>query len=91
VPVGNLLNRVIGVLLVAPFLAPLADIFQNWEQSGAVGFIWAEFFAYARQAVETLKFLRSLNAGVLEHSEKYGFTLGEGVTAIIPGDRGPLT
>jgi phosphate:Na+ symporter len=31
VPVGNLLNRVIGVLLVAPFLAPLADIFQNWQ------------------------------------------------------------
>jgi hypothetical protein len=54
-----------------------ADIFQNWEQSGAIGFIWAEFFAYARHAVETLKYLRSLNAGVLEHSEKYGFTLGE--------------
>jgi len=31
VPVGNLLNRVIGVLLVAPFLAPLADIFQSWQ------------------------------------------------------------
>jgi len=31
VPVGNLLNRVIGVLLVAPFLAPLADTFQSWQ------------------------------------------------------------
>lgn len=31
VPVGNLLNRVIGVLLVAPFLTPLADIFQSWQ------------------------------------------------------------
>lgn len=51
-----------------------ADIFQNWEQSGAMGFIWAEFFAYARHAVGTLKYLRSLNAGVLEHAEKHGFT-----------------
>jgi hypothetical protein len=50
-----------------------AGVFQNWEQSGAMGFIWVEFFAYARHAVETLKYLRSLNAGVLE-TEKYGFT-----------------
>ncbi len=30
-PVGNLLNRVVGVLLVAPFLGPIADLFQSWQ------------------------------------------------------------
>jgi phosphate:Na+ symporter len=30
-PVGNLLNRIVGVLLVAPFLGPLADLFQSWQ------------------------------------------------------------
>ncbi|MDE2241007.1 MAG: Na/Pi cotransporter family protein [Bradyrhizobium sp.] len=30
-PVGNLVNRLIGVLLVAPFLRPIADLLQNWQ------------------------------------------------------------
>lgn len=30
-PVGNLLNRVVGIVLVAPFLHPLADAFQAWQ------------------------------------------------------------
>ncbi|MBN9003493.1 MAG: Na/Pi cotransporter family protein, partial [Rhizobiales bacterium] len=30
-PVGNLLNRLAGIVLVAPFLHPLADAFQAWQ------------------------------------------------------------
>jgi phosphate:Na+ symporter len=30
-PVGNLVNRLIGVLLVAPFLRPIADLLQTWQ------------------------------------------------------------
>ncbi len=30
-PIGNLLNRIIGVLLVMPFLGPIADLFQRWQ------------------------------------------------------------
>ncbi|MDE2330233.1 MAG: Na/Pi cotransporter family protein [Bradyrhizobium sp.] len=30
-PVGNLVNRLVGVLLVAPFLRPIADLLQNWQ------------------------------------------------------------
>ncbi len=30
-PLGNLVNRVIGVVLVAPFLHPLADILTSWQ------------------------------------------------------------
>ncbi|MBN9014622.1 MAG: Na/Pi cotransporter family protein, partial [Rhizobiales bacterium] len=30
-PAGNLLNRLVGIVLVAPFLHPLADIFQTWQ------------------------------------------------------------
>ena len=30
-PVGNLINRIIGVLLVAPFLRPIADWLPNWQ------------------------------------------------------------
>lgn len=30
-PAGNLLNRTIGVLLVAPFLTPIADGLQGWQ------------------------------------------------------------
>jgi hypothetical protein len=50
-----------------------STIFENWKQSGIMGFIWAEFFAYARHAVETLQYLRGLNQGVLDHIEKHGF------------------
>jgi hypothetical protein len=57
--------------------AKKSDIFQSWKASGIMGLIWAEFFAFAREAVETLKYLRSLNASVLEHIEEYGFMVGE--------------
>ena len=30
-PLGNLLNRAIGIILVAPFLHPIADAFQSWQ------------------------------------------------------------
>jgi phosphate:Na+ symporter len=30
-PVGNLVNRLIGVLLVAPFLRPIAEILPTWQ------------------------------------------------------------
>lgn len=30
-PLGNLLTRVVGILLVAPFLHPIADAFQSWQ------------------------------------------------------------
>ncbi|MCO5129314.1 MAG: Na/Pi cotransporter family protein [Xanthobacteraceae bacterium] len=30
-PAGNMLNRLIGIVLVAPFLHPLADAFQAWQ------------------------------------------------------------
>ncbi len=48
-------------------------IFEGWKNSGIMGFIWAEFFAYARHAAETLKYLRGINQGVLDHIEKHGF------------------
>jgi hypothetical protein len=57
--------------------AQKSAVFENWARSGMMGFIWAEFFAYARHAIEILRYLRSLNTGVLEHAEKYGFTAGE--------------
>ncbi|MBN9007301.1 MAG: Na/Pi cotransporter family protein [Rhizobiales bacterium] len=30
-PVGNLLNRLVGVLLIAPFLHPAATMFESWQ------------------------------------------------------------
>jgi phosphate:Na+ symporter len=30
-PLGNLFNRLVGVLLVAPFLRPIADTLQSWQ------------------------------------------------------------
>jgi phosphate:Na+ symporter len=30
-PLGNLVNRLVGVLLVAPFLHPIADLAQTWQ------------------------------------------------------------
>lgn len=34
-----------------------SKIFRSWSGSGVVGLIWAEFFAYAREAVDALKYL----------------------------------
>ncbi|WP_036015876.1 hypothetical protein [Bradyrhizobium yuanmingense] len=58
-----------------------SKIFQSWSQSGVMGLIWAEFFAYAREAVDTLKYLRGLNAALLEGVEKHGFTASPPVTS----------
>jgi phosphate:Na+ symporter len=30
-PLGNLVNRLVGILLVAPFLRPIADVLQTWQ------------------------------------------------------------
>src|SRR5580692_1059166 len=30
-PLGNLINRIVGVLLVAPFLRPIAEVLQAWQ------------------------------------------------------------
>jgi phosphate:Na+ symporter len=30
-PVGNLINRLVGIVLVAPFLRPIADLLQWWQ------------------------------------------------------------
>lgn len=42
-----------------------AEAFESWEKSGIMGLIWAEFFAYLRGLMETLKFIRSLNSQVI--------------------------
>jgi large subunit ribosomal protein L30 len=42
-----------------------AEIFESWEKSGIMGFVWAEFFACMRGLMETLKGLRMLNNQVL--------------------------
>lgn len=55
--------------------AEKSKIFESWKTSGIMGFIWAEFFAYAKHAVETLKYLRGMNAGILDAIDKYGFTI----------------
>jgi phosphate:Na+ symporter len=34
-PLGNLLNRIVGVLLVAPFLHPIAEHLQAWQPDAA--------------------------------------------------------
>jgi len=52
-----------------------SKIFRSWSQSGAMGTIWAVFFAYARYAVDTLQYLRGLNTELLENIEKHGFTV----------------
>ena len=42
-----------------------AEIFESWEKSGIMGFVWAEFFAAMRDLMQTLKQLRTLNDQVL--------------------------
>jgi hypothetical protein len=51
-----------------------ARIFESWESSGFMGFVWGEFYAYAREATELLKYFRTLNAGLLDGIERHGFT-----------------
>lgn len=55
--------------------AQKSEVFQSWQTSGIMGFIWAEFYAYARHAMERLLYLRGLNAYVLEQIDKYGFAI----------------
>jgi len=38
-----------------------AAIFESWETSGIMGFVWASFFAAMRDLMKTLKILRTLN------------------------------
>jgi hypothetical protein len=40
-----------------------------------MGFIWAEFMAYAREAVATLKYIRGLNLAVIDALETKGLTI----------------
>lgn len=42
-----------------------AEIFEAWEKSGIMGFVWAVFFAAMRDLMRTLKELRFLNQAVL--------------------------
>jgi len=48
-----------------------AEIFESWEKSGVMGFIWAEFFAYMRELMEVLEFLKKLNEQVLANSKYF--------------------
>jgi phosphate:Na+ symporter len=34
-PLGNLVNRLVGILLVAPFLNPIADLLHGWQPDAA--------------------------------------------------------
>lgn len=42
-----------------------ARIFEEWENSGIMGFVWAEFFAAMRDLMIHLRMLRTLNEQVL--------------------------
>lgn len=42
-----------------------AAIFEDWESSGIMGFVWADFYAAMRDLMHTLKQLRTLNEQVL--------------------------
>lgn len=40
-----------------------------------MGFIWADFMAYAREAVDTLKYLRDLSRNILDTLDEHGLTV----------------
>ena len=42
-------------------------IFELWVSSGVAGFLWAEFFAYAREMLRYFKYFRDLNEAVLQN------------------------
>jgi ribosomal protein L30 len=42
-----------------------AEIFESWEKSGIMGFVWAVFFAAMRDLIRALKEIRFLNEAVL--------------------------
>ena len=78
-PGGRILVRTIVDVIIYGGLAhsnqQKAEIFEYWENSGFMGFIWADFMAYAREAVDTLKYIRGLNQGLMDHLEVHGLTL----------------
>lgn len=43
-----------------------AAIFEQWEASGVMGFVWAEFFSAMREMMQALMFFRSLNEQLLD-------------------------
>ncbi|MBR0925182.1 hypothetical protein ABH973_002381 [Bradyrhizobium ottawaense] len=52
-----------------------SKIFDSWEHSGIMGFIWAEFMAYAREVVDTLKYMRGLILDLIASIEEHGLTV----------------
>jgi hypothetical protein len=52
-----------------------ARVFDSWERSGFKGFIWVDFMAYAREAVETLKYMRNLIRDLIASIEEHGLTV----------------
>lgn len=69
-PDGYMLLRTLVDIIIYGGLAhsnkQKAKIFESWENSGFMGFMWADFMAYAKEAVETLKYMRGLNQAVLK-------------------------
>ncbi|WP_407180430.1 hypothetical protein [Bradyrhizobium sp. STM 3562] len=55
--------------------AEKSKIFDSWEHSGIMGFIWAEFMAYAREVVDTLKYMRGLILDLIASIEEHGMTV----------------
>ncbi|WP_338835118.1 hypothetical protein [Bradyrhizobium septentrionale] len=52
-----------------------SKIFDSWEHSGIMGFIWAEFMAYAREVVDTLKYMRGLILDLVAAIDEHGLTV----------------
>ncbi|MHC2277238.1 hypothetical protein ACVME8_003849 [Bradyrhizobium diazoefficiens] len=52
-----------------------SKIYDSWEHSGVMGFIWAEFMAYAREVVVTLKYMRGLILDLVASIEEHGLTV----------------
>ncbi|MGB5904462.1 MAG: hypothetical protein WBH00_16595 [Xanthobacteraceae bacterium] len=50
-------------------------IFNVWEGSGFMGFIWADFMAYAKHAVATLKYIRDLIRDLASILQEHGLIL----------------
>jgi hypothetical protein len=78
-PDGYMLVRALVDIIIYGGLAhsneEKARIFDSWESSGFMGFMWADFMAYAREAVETLKYIRGLNQSIIEALETHGLII----------------
>ena len=66
-PIGNLLNRLVGVLLIAPFLHPIATMFQSWQPDLAKA---TAGFHIAFNVVTALIFIGLLD-GIAELLERF--------------------